>query len=88
MNLLWASLKIKSLAYAYKQHPAGLLTFAVIQMYLPDTCLQSGQFEARPGYQIIAAEGIVVHYFEPVIANVLVNESKEQRTSGKQIRKA
>lgn len=50
MNLLWALLKIKSLAYAYKQHPVGLLTIAVIQMNLPDACLQSGQPEARPRY--------------------------------------
>lgn len=32
-------LNLESLAYAYKQHSVGLLTFAVIQTYLSDTCL-------------------------------------------------
>jgi hypothetical protein len=48
VNLLRNSLEVKSLAYAHKQHPVGLLTFAVIQTYLPDACLESGQPEARP----------------------------------------
>jgi hypothetical protein len=41
VNLLWNLLKIESLAYAHKQHAVGLLTFAVIQTYLSDTCLES-----------------------------------------------
>lgn len=32
-------LNLESLAYAHKQRSVGLLTFAVIQTYLSDTCL-------------------------------------------------
>ena len=48
VKLLWNLFKIESLTDAHKQHPVGLLTFTVIQTYLPDTCLESGQSEARP----------------------------------------
>lgn len=34
-----ALLNVESLAYAHKQDTVGLLTFAVIQTYLSDTCL-------------------------------------------------
>lgn len=39
VNPLWNLLNLESLAYAYKQHSVGLLTLAVIQTYLPYTCL-------------------------------------------------
>ncbi|KAH0294539.1 hypothetical protein KCU62_g81, partial [Aureobasidium sp. EXF-3399] len=88
VRIATASLEIKSLAYAYKQHPVGLLTLAVIQTYLPDTCLQSGQSEARPRYQIIAAEGVVVHDFEPVIMNESMTVRERIMEPGQRVRES